>query len=665
MSHLPWFGGTRSPPFSTGTGYDCASVPASALLRGNRLFAFPGAVYRCLLKTFPQGSQAMAVTETKRSGSYMEGLISEEVLSQGAWRIFWRFFPYIYPVKDKALLVVLTTFIGVPLAQIGVFMGRYLVDEVILATQKPMSWRMGAFFLIVGLQALMWIIGRMMIYIRQVMNLAIIVRVEVTLRRLFYGHLQQLSLNFLRTRPVGEHMYRTGEVGGLIPLICDDGIAIADIIYRMIWGAVLILLIDWKVAALVVLYCVPYTAMAHYAYNFLQRVNAESRLWGQRATAVLRDSIAGVKTVKGFGRSDYQLLKFTRRLVDQRRVGIKWVFLSILFHHFVIWTYLVLVGRLKWIYIGYQTMIGNLSIGEFSVMFWLIWQLEGPLREIVQRIQDMRMRLVPAMRVLETLDVPLEIREPEQARPMPPIVGRIEYRNVTLEYLPGKPALKNVRLTVEPGTFVALVGPSGAGKSSLLNLLLRLFDFSSGDVLIDGISIRDVRIRSLLDQMGVVLQETFLFGGTVRDNILYGNFHATEEEVWRAVRLAGLEEYIARLPQGLDTHIGEGTRISGGERQRIGLARALIRNPRILILDEPAAFLDSRAEHGIIQTLREVRKGRTTLMASHRLVSICDADVICVFRNGEIIEQGKHEDLLRHRGLYYTMWKEQTGLNGQ
>jgi len=594
----------------------------------------------------------------------MEGLISEEVLEQGGWRVFWRFFPYLYPVKDKALLMVLMTFIGVPLTQISVFMGRYLVDEVILATQKPVSWRLWAFFFITGLQALMWLIWRVMAYVRQVMSLAITVKVEIPLRRRFYAHLQQLSLNFLRTRPVGEHMYRTGEVGGLLPLIRDDAINLVDIVYRMLWGAVLVSLIDWRVTVLVLLYIVPYTIMAHYSYNYLQRVNAEARIWGQRATSVLRDSVAGVKTVKGFGRTDYQLLKYTRRLVDSRRVGVKWTFLSILTHHFVLWTYLVLVGKIKWIYIGYQTMIGNLTIGEFSVMFWLIWQLEGPMRKIVQHLQNIRMRLVPAMRVLETLDVQPEIQEPERARSMPRVIGKVEFRNVRLAYIPGQPVLQDVSLTVEPGTFAALVGPSGAGKSSLLYLLLRLFDFSAGEVLVDGFSIKTVRLRSLLDQVGVVLQETFLFGGTVGDNLRYGELHATEEEALRAVRLAGLEEFVAKLPHGLDTHLGEGTRLSGGERQRLGLARALIRNPRLLILDEPTAFLDSRTETGIMDTFREVRKDRTTLMVSHRLVPIRDADRIYVFRAGRIVEQGVHEELVSLGGLYHTMWEEQTRLRG-
>jgi subfamily B ATP-binding cassette protein MsbA len=594
----------------------------------------------------------------------MEGLIREEVLEQGGWRVFWRFFPYLYPVKDKALLMVLMTFIGVPLTQISVFMGRYLVDEVILATQKPVSWRMWAFFFITGLQALMWLIWRVMAYVRQVMSLAITVKVEIPLRRRFYAHLQHLSLNFLRTRPVGEHMYRTGEVGSLLPLIRDDAIYLVDIVYRMIWGAALVSLIDWKVTVLVLLYIIPHTIMAHYAYNYLQRVNAESRIWGQRATTVLRDSVAGVKTVKGFGRTDYQLLKYTRRLVDARRVGIKQNFLSILTHHFVLWIYLVLVGKVKWIYIGYETMVGNLTIGEFSVMFWLIWQLEGPMREIVQHIQNIRMHLVPAMRVLETLDVQPEIRDPERARRMPPVVGKVEFKHVTLEYVPGTPVLQDVSLTVEPGTFAALVGPSGAGKSSLLYLLLRLFDLSSGDVLVDGFSVRSVRLRTLLDQIGVVLQETFLYGGTVRDNLRYGNLHATDEQTREAVHLAGLEEFVAKLPNGLDTHIGEGTRLSGGERQRLGLARALIREPRILILDEPTAFLDSRTETSIMETFRQVMKSRTTLMVSHRLVPIRDADAIYVFRAGRIVEQGVHEDLVRQQGLYYTMWEEQTRLRG-
>ncbi|MBM4083560.1 MAG: ABC transporter ATP-binding protein [Planctomycetes bacterium] len=601
---------------------------------------------------------------TRGTGSKLDGLIAEEVLEQGAWKVFWRFVPYLWPLKDKVVLTLLMTFVGVPLSQISVFMGRYLVDDVILNTEESVSWRMWMFFVIVSVQALMWMNSQVMWFVSRVMHFAIDINITWRIRKMFYSHLHKLSLNFFRTRPIGEHMYRTGEAGGLLPLIHYDLPQLVDIIYRIIWGAILVSMVDWRITVLVLIYIVPYTFMAHKAYSYVQKVNAESRIQGQRATAVLRDSVAGVKTVKGYGRTAFQARKYGARLSDLRRIWIKSFFISVITHHFVLWGYRLIVGKIKWIYIGYQTMVGNLSIGEFSVMFWLIGQLEAPMERIVNHFQNIRIHLVPAMRVLETLDVPPEIQDAPEAAVMPPIRGKVEFKDVSFEYVKGKRVIEHVDITLEPGTFAAFVGPSGAGKSTVLYLLLRLFEAQEGQVLIDGVDIKKVKLRTALDQVGVVLQETLLFGGTVADNVRYGNLRATDEQMWEAIRRAELEGFVARLPQGITTHLGEGTKLSGGERQRIGLARALIRDPKILILDEPTAFLDSRTEHAIMDTFERAMRGRTTLMVSHRLVPVRHADVIFVFDQGRLVERGKHDELLALGGLYRKMWDEQTKLSG-
>jgi ABC-type multidrug transport system fused ATPase/permease subunit len=330
----------------------------------------------------------------------------------------------------------------------------------------------------------------------------------------------------------------------------------------------------------------------------------------------------------------------------------------------VLWGYRLIVGKIKWLYIGYQAMMGNLSIGEFSVMFWLIGQLETPMEQIVQHIQNIRMHLVPAMRVLETLDIPPQITDAPDAAPMPAMQGRVEFRNVSFEYIPGKPVLRNVSLSLEPGICAAFVGPSGAGKSTILYLLLRLYDPTGGQVLVDGYDLRRVRMRTYLDQVGTVLQDTFLFGGSVADNIRYGDMHAADEAVWGAIHTAELDSFVSHLPYREKTHLGEGTKLSGGERQRMGLARVMVRSPKILIMDEPTAYLDSRTEASIMRTFVRAAKGRTTLIVSHRLIPIRSADVIFVFDKGELVEQGKHEELLQRNGLYKRLWEEQTRLRG-
>ncbi|MBI3948087.1 MAG: ABC transporter ATP-binding protein [Armatimonadetes bacterium] len=588
-----------------------------------------------------------------------EQLIDPRIRAQGSWKIFWRFFRYLLPLWDKAILVILMTFIGTPLSQISVFIGRFLVDEVILATNKTGGWRMTMFFIIVGVQVLLWLINRTMYFVRQVMSLAIDVRITARLWKTFYKHLHTLSVDFFRTRPIGEHMYRTGEVGGLLNIIHYDGVALVDMVYRIIWGAVLVSVVDWRITALVLLNIVPYTILNHWAYTYFQRVDFDQRRRNQRLTASLRESVAGIKTVKAYGKTSLQLLKYTHRVVISQRIQIKRFFLSILMHYYVIWFYNWSTDKAKWLYIAWQTMNGNLSIGEFSVMFWLVGQLEYPMEAMVRHFQNIRLHMVPAMRVLETLDVEPEIVDPPAARAMPPIEGRVELRNVTHEYVPGQRALDDVNIALEPGTFAAFVGPSGSGKSTVTNLLMRLYEQKEGEVLVDGIDIRTVKIRSLLDQIGVVLPETVMFGGTLADNIAYGDLKADEETLMRAVDGAELHSFVARLPNGITTDLGEGAKLSGGEKQRVGLARALIRDPRIMILDGPTASLDSRTEIAVLRTLKKAMQGRTTLMISHRLVLVQDAEVIFVMDRGRIVEQGKHDALLALGGLYASMWREQ------
>lgn len=591
-----------------------------------------------------------------------EHLVDPRIRAQGSWRIFWRFFRYLFPLWDKAVLTILMTFISTPLNQISVFIGRYLVDEVILATNKPTGWRMTTFFIIVGVQSLFWLIARTMVFIRQVMNLAIDVQITARLRKLFYKHLFTLSLDFFRTRPVGEHMYRTGEVGGLLNIIHYDGVALVDMVYRIIWGAVLVSVVDWRITALVILNIVPYTLLQHWAYTYFQRIDFDQRRRDQRLTASLQESIAGIKTVKAYGKTSLQLLKYTHRVVISQRIQIKRFFMGVLAHHYVIWFYDWITGKAKWLYVAWQTMNGNLSIGEFSVVFWLVGQLEGPMEQMVRHFQNMRLHLVPAMRVLETLDVPADIVDPPGARTMPPIVGKVEFRHVTHEYIPGHRALDDVSFVLQPGTFAAFVGPSGSGKSTIANLLLRLYEQKEGEVLVDDIDIRTVKMRTLLDQIGVVLPETVMFGGTAADNIAYGDLKADEEALNRAVEAAELQRFVARLPNGLNTDLGEGAKLSGGEKQRIGLARALIRDPRIMVLDGPTANLDSRTEMAVLRTIKKAMQGRTTLMISHRLVLVQDADIIFVMDRGRIVEQGKHDELMALGGLYASMWREQMTL---
>ena len=580
------------------------------------------------------------------------------------WETFWRFFKYLYPHKTKVILGMLFIMVGVPLREISVFVNRYLVDDVILNIDLPVDRRLQLLFIVFGIKFLMYVISNVSQITRRILGWYIDMKVTIHLRTIFYDHLHKLSLGFLQSRPIGEHMYRsTADVGGgLITMITDDVPNAITIAYRIIWTGIILSLVDPYLTLLIFLYSFPYTALSHYFYTRLQRVRWDMRMQAQYLRTILRDGIAATKTVKGFGRTRWSARRYASTFIENRRYWIKYRVLHIFTHQGVLWFLSEGVEKVMWLYVGYYTMTGELSIGEFSVVFFLARQFEGPMERMIRLIQSIRLQLVQAERVLQTLDVQPEISDAPGASTMPSLSGTIEFRNVGFEYISGQPVLENINITIRPGERVAFVGPSGSGKTSMLYLILRLYDPTTGSILVDGLDLKNVRLLSYRNQLGVVLQDTFLFSGTVRENIRYGNLKASDADVEEAARMAALFDAVTAHPEGFERDIGEGTRLSGGQKQRMGIARALVRDPAVFILDEATSNLDSRSEEHVMDTIWNVSEGRTTVMVSHRLMTVQKADRIYVLDQGRIVENGTHDDLLSANGLYRRIWDEQMQL---
>ena len=579
---------------------------------------------------------------------------------------FFRFLKLLAPYKSKVVLLLLLILVGVPLGEIGMFLSRVMIDDVILNFDATVGERLNLLYVLLAVQVGFWLVHHAFGVVRQVMSYYLDLSVSIRLKKLFYDHLHRLDLAFLRTRPVGEHMYRTtadttgGGRAGVIYMITDDIPEAFSLLYRVAWAAALLVMVDWRILAITLLYIMPYTGLSHYLYTIRKSFMRRHKIQAQRMTAVLRDGLRGAGTVKGFGNIGRQVQRYARYVLAERRAWWRLELLYLATIRVILWMVEVVTLEGLWIYAMYGVMVGHLSLGELYVVLRLSGSVRAPLERFVRLLQGIRTQLVPAERILETIDVEPRIVDADDAYQLPRVSGAVEFRDVHFSYVEGDPVLLGLNLKVEPGESVALVGPSGSGKSTLLNLIYRLYEPQSGQVLLDGHDVSRVRIRSLCDQLGVVLQETQLFGGTFADNIRYGKLRASDGEVVEAARGADIDEYIESLPEGYDRDLGEGTRLSGGQRQRLGIARALIRRPRVLILDEATASLDARSENHLLATLEKLMAGRTTLVISHRLVTVTGCDRIVVLDEGRIVDQGTHAELLEKCELYRGMWMEQT-----
>jgi len=492
--------------------------------------------------------------------------------------------------------------------------------------------------------------------------------IRTRIRLHFFRHLNRLSLRFFQRRPVGEHMYRAQiDVDSTInlvtysfPMLVINLSKVAFMIILSGWAA------GWNVTVVIICYLIPFFALYQKVFSWLRRVDRMNRARAQRVDAVLQEGVAAVETVKAFGSQRHELSKFMSRHVAWFRAGVALTWVQEVYY--TLFGAFFSPGVLPWIkgtvltaWAYYLVIYHGVGLGRALMILQYAATVTNPIQQLIGNVQNIRLGLIPAERVMETMSVEPLVSDRPGAVSAPPIQGDVRFERARFAYEDDRAVIKDLSFHVRTGETIGIVGPSGAGKSTLTKLLLRLYDLDSGRILVDGWDIAGVRAESYQKQIGTVMQQTHLFGGTVRDNVALGNPKASNAEITAALDTADLSAFVSELPDGLNTNLAEGTRLSGGERQRLGIARAVVGKPRLLILDEPTASLDSTTEAEVMQTLWKVMRGRTTLIISHRLALVRPLDRILVMDEGRVVEDGRHDDLMLRNGLYAELWREQYG----
>ncbi|NLY53613.1 MAG: ABC transporter ATP-binding protein [Firmicutes bacterium] len=481
------------------------------------------------------------------------------------------------------------------------------------------------------------------------------------IRQNLFEHLQKLSFNFYDRIEVGRIMSRvTNDVNALSELVSSGILNVINDVFRLVGIIGIMLSLNWRLA-LLTFTTLPFLVLLATKFRWrMRRAYHEVRRKIATVNANLQESISGIRVVQSFTREDTNAARFDATNAENMQANMQAAQLHSMFGPLVDLVGVVGVAMVLW-YGGNLVRTGILTVGTVYAFINYVNQFYMPIRDLAQVYNTWQSATVSIDRIFEVLETEPEVQDAPGAYELPPIDGRVVFDDVTFGYYPERPILHDINLIAEPGQTIALVGPTGAGKSSIINLLSRFYDPQEGSITIDGHDLRDVKLKSLHDQMGIVLQDTFLFSGTIRDNICYGRPDATDEEIYAAARAVNAHEFIMRLPDGYNTEVHErGARLSIGQRQLISFARALICDPRILILDEATSSVDAYTEVIIQQALDRLLEGRTAFVIAHRLSTIRNADKIIVIDQGRIVEQGTHEELLeKPDGLYRLLYEMQ------
>jgi ATP-binding cassette subfamily B protein len=571
--------------------------------------------------------------------------------------IYRRVLRYYQPFWGKTMLGLFLSLVGIGLNLLKPWPFKIIVDDFLRPT--PVSrgdWRTWVPLLCLALIVIQFAWG-IINWITNYLFVKIGLQALLKLRTDLYSHLQRLSLKFHDARRSADSSFRVAYDSQSIQTIYNKGFTnIFASVIALIGTFIVMLRLDW-VLTLLSLAIVPLIVRA--IYFFARRIRSESTSIQEQESAVLaqaQEGLSSIRMVHAFGREDFEVRQFHQQAQQSLQANLRLTLTNV--NSALVISTLMVIGTAAMYYVGtLHVLAGTLSLGSLLVFSAYLLMLYQPLESLTYTTWAMEGATAGAKRCFEVLDRQDDVRDSPSAVDISSAKGAIGFHSVNFGYAESRNVLHDINLSIAPNQIVGLVGGTGAGKSTLISLVPRFYDANTGFVMLDGRDVREITKKSLRAQIAIVLQDTLLFSTTVRENIAYGRPDATEEEIIVAARRAQADEFIQQMPQGYSSLVGErGGHLSVGQRQRIGIARAFLKNAPILLLDEPTSALDPSTEAAIMETIKELMRGRTTLIATHRLATIHNLDEIIVLDHGRIIEQDRGPELLTRGGVYAKLY---------
>ena len=567
----------------------------------------------------------------------------------------FRVLTYLRPYRSLVLVTLVFAGITTALELVPPWLIKVVIDDVIQAKQSDLLLP------IVGTLLLAYLVRNVCASLRIRLNNTVEQRVVHRLREQVFAALQRLSVRYYENRSTGEIMSRVVSDTEHVERIFIDGLeGMLTATLTLIGITTMLFWLNWKLACLALLpiplltlSAMIFTRRAHGFYQHIRQSAADMN-------AYLQDALSGIRETMGFNRQEFEKSRFAQKSLAYSENNLKAMYLWALYSPGMMFVGSMGTVLILWYGAG-EVLQGALTLGELVMFLSYLALFYVPINQIHSVNHMLQHALAASERVFEIIDTVPDVQDkPDAQVPSARLLGAITFDQVFFRYRQDIPVLCGVNITLRPGEHVALVGPSGAGKSTIVKLLLRFYDVTSGSIRFDSYDIRDLPLACVRSQVGMVQQEPFLFNGTIRENIAYGDLNADQHDLEMVARAAKAHQFIQDLPQGYDTWIGErGVKLSVGQKQRISIARVLLKNPPVVVFDEATSNIDTETEVQIQEALENLTKGRTTLVIAHRLSTLHQADRILVVKNGEIVEEGSHADLIGHGGIYSDLYEAQ------